>query len=579
MITFREMGLSPELVKAVEELGFERAMPVQEETIPEILSYDRDLIALAQTGTGKTAAFGLPILQQLDTLNKNTEALILSPTRELCMQIANDLQSYSKYLPGVSIVPVYGGASIENQKKELKKGAKIIVATPGRLLDLIRRKYIDINHITTLVLDEADEMLDMGFKDDLDDILANTPATKRTFLFSATMPPEVEAISRNYMTDPKEITVGTKNSGTENVSHFYYLVSAQNRYLALKRVVDYYPRIYAIVFCKTKAETQEVATSLIQDGYNADALHGDLSQAQRDHVMRRFRCKNLQILVATDVAARGLDVNNLTHVINYNLPAEAEQYNHRSGRTGRANKLGMAISIVTPREAGKIRKIEDNIKQELKKEKIPTGQEICEKQLFHMVDEMEKVNVNYTEIESFLPVILKKLAWMDKEELIRRFVSVEFNRFLDYYRDVKDIDVANAEESRKKKREEREKPARKTSANMTRLYFGLGYCDRVNPQRLIALINETTQNRDVKIGKIDIFEDETYIDIDSDHAQEVINSFEGATYKNFDLVVKIAKRQQKDSFHKPASSPAKTHKKAKEKPFYDRFGKKKGKRK
>lgn len=575
MITFSEMGLSPELVQAVEELGFERAMPVQEATIPELLNHNRDLIALAQTGTGKTAAFGLPILQQIDPHNRDTEALILSPTRELCIQIANDLQNYAKHLPSISIVPVYGGASIENQKKELKKGAKIIVATPGRLLDLIRRKYIDINHISTLVLDEADEMLDMGFKDDLDEILSNTPETKRVLLFSATMPKEVEAIAFNYMEDPAEITIGSKNSGTENISHFYYLVNAHDRYLALKRVVDFYPRIYAIIFCKTKVETQEVADALMKDGYNADSLHGDLSQTQRDHVMQRFRCKNLQLLVATDVAARGLDVNNLSHVINYNLPGEAEQYNHRSGRTGRADKRGMAVSIITPRDLDKIKRIGKTIGQEINPGKIPTGREICEKQLFYMVDEMENVNVNYTEIESFLPVILKKLSWMDKEELIRRFVSVEFNRFLDYYRDIKEIDVATKEEGRKKKREEKERPERKPKVDMTRLYFGIGYGDRVVPQRLIALINETTQNRDVRIGKIDIFEDETYIDVDSDHAQEVVNAFNGATFKGFDLVVKVSKRQPKENFNR-RSAPSKTHKNAKDKPFYDRF--KKGKR-
>lgn len=574
MITFSEMGLCPELVQAVEELGFEKAMPVQEATIPELLNHNRDLIALAQTGTGKTAAFGLPILQQIDPQNRDTEALILSPTRELCIQIANDLQNYAKHLPSISIVPVYGGASIENQKKELKKGAKIIVATPGRLLDLIRRKYIDINHISTLVLDEADEMLDMGFKDDLDEILSNTPEAKRVLLFSATMPKEVESIAFNYMEDPAEITIGSKNSGTENISHFYYLVNARDRYLALKRVVDFYPRIYAIIFCKTKVETQEVADALMKDGYNADSLHGDLSQTQRDHVMQRFRCKNLQLLVATDVAARGLDVNNLSHVINYNLPGEAEQYNHRSGRTGRADKRGMAVSIITPRDLDKIKRIEKTIGQEINPGKIPTGREICEKQLFYMVDEMENVNVNYTEIESFLPVILKKLSWMDKEELIRRFVSVEFNRFLDYYRDIKEIDVVTKEESRKKKREEKERPERKPKVDMTRLYFGIGYSDRVVPQRLIALINETTQNRDVRIGKIDIFEDETYIDVDSDHAQEVVNAFNGATFKGFDLVVKVSKRQPKENFSRRSNS-SKTHKNAKDKPFYDRF--KKGK--
>ena len=568
MNKFEEMGISPELVKAIEELGFNNPMPVQEAVLPELLEHKRDLVALAQTGTGKTAAFGLPILQQLNVKSKETEALILSPTRELCVQICNDLKNYSKYLSSCSITAVYGGASIEKQKAELSKGSKIIVATPGRLLDLIRRKYVKLGQVSTLVLDEADEMLDMGFKDDLDEILMQTPATKRTLLFSATMPKEVESIAKNYMKEYKEITIGSKNSGSENVSHYYYLVNQKNRYLALKRVVDFYPRIYAIVFCRTKLETQEVATSLIQDGYNADALHGDLSQAQRDHVMQRFRFKNLQILVATDVAARGLDVNNLTHVINYNLPPEAEQYNHRSGRTGRANKTGIAISILTPKESPKIKRIEQLIGKKFQLAKVPTGHEICEKQLFSMVDEMEHVNVNYAEIEDFLPIINKKLEWMDKEELIRRFVSVEFNRFLDYYRTAKDINaVEEAEErgSRKKKSSRNE--------DMTRIYFGLGYSDKVVPQRLIGLINDTTGNRDIRIGKIDIFEDESYISVDTQYAHDIVNAFAGATYKGFDLIVKISKQKPK-SEKKQESSRKKRPEREDNQGFWPKKGRK-----
>lgn len=571
MMTFEEMGISPELVQAVEELGFENPMPVQEATIPQLLSHNRDIVALAQTGTGKTAAFGLPIIQQMDFSNHDTEALILSPTRELCVQIYSDLKNYSKYTPGCPVVAVYGGASIEQQKIELRKGTKIIVATPGRLLDLIRRKYILLKNIKTVVLDEADEMLDLGFKEDLDEILREIPASKRILLFSATMPKEVEAIAQTYMTDPMDITVGTKNSGAENVSHYYYLTSPKNRYAALKRIVDYYPRIYGIIFCKTKLETQEVASSLIKDGYNADALHGDLSQAQRDHVMHRFRCKNIQILVATDVAARGLDVNNLTHVINYNLPNEASQYNHRSGRTGRANKKGISILILTPREAPKINKIEQLLHKKFELVRIPSGKEICEKQLFYMVDEMENVDVNYAEIESYLPVIHKKLAWLDKDELIRRFVSVEFNRFLDYYRHTQDINV-NAESSKEKSTK-----SDRRRTEMVRLNFGLGYRDNIVPQRLIGLINDKTGKKKIQIGKIDIYEEESFVDVDAEYAGEIIVAFENTQYKGIDLIVKTSNRKMKrdrPSYEKRSSS--------KQEPFYRdvaKSGKKKDKKK
>lgn len=535
------MGICPELVNAIEELGFESPMPVQKETIPELLENKNDLVVLAQTGTGKTAAFGLPVLQQLNLSRKHTEVLILSPTRELCVQIANDLKNYAKYMPGVTIVSVYGGASIEKQKSELEKSAKIIVATPGRLLDLIRRKYIRLDKVTTLILDEADEMLDMGFKDDLDEILQETPAGKQTLLFSATMPEEVNAIARAYMKDPKEIAVGAKNSGADNVSHYYYLVNPKDRYDALKRVADYYPNIYAIIFCRTKVETQEVANSLIRDGYNADALHGDLSQSQRDHVMQRFRYKNLQMLVATDVAARGLDVHNLTHVINYNLPNEAEQYNHRSGRTGRANKKGISISIVGRKEIPKIQRIEQVIRKKIEWVKVPSGKEICEKQLFHMVDEMENVEVNYEEIEGYLPVIHKKLAWLDKEELIRRFVSVEFNRFLDYYRNnSRDINIEPESSGAK------ERKSGRSDTEMTRICFGIGYHDRIVPQRLIGMINDYTGKRHIRIGKIDIQKDESYVDVDTRYAQDVVNSFADATYRGMALPVKISKSRPKE---------------------------------
>ncbi len=542
MTSFNEMGIASLLVKAIEEMGFVNPMPIQEMAIPEILHHEQDIVALAQTGTGKTAAFGLPVLQQIAPDIKKTQVLIMSPTRELCVQICNDLKSYAKYLPKINVVAIYGGSSIEKQKSELDQGAHIIVATPGRLLDCMRRKYVNFAQLRTVILDEADEILDMGFKEELDAILKEIPESKRMFLFSATMPKEVEEIARNYMRSAVDITAGSKNSGADNVAHQYFVVQPKNRYVALKRIADYYPSIYAIIFCKTRIETQEIATALIQDGYNADALHGDLSQAQRDHVMHRFRCKNLQMLVATDVAARGLDVNNLSHVINYNLPSEAEIYTHRSGRTGRANKTGISISIITPKEFEKIGRIERMIQKKFEHMKIPSGKDICEKQLFHIVDDMEKVCVNYTEIESFLPVIHKKLSWMDKEELIRRFVSVEFNRFLDYYRYSTDI---NAEIEPQKNRSERRKSEKSGTDKMSTLYFGIGYSDNIVPQKIIALINEKTGGRNTRIGKIDIYEDESYVDVQSDRVQKIIQAFHQATFNGFPLVVGPSHRKEK----------------------------------
>lgn len=442
-MTFQELGLEPMLLKAVTEMGFENPTPIQEQTIPQLQGKSTDMVALAQTGTGKTAAFGLPLLTKLNLSDRNTQALVLAPTRELCVQISKDLINYSKFLNGLKVTAVYGGAPIMGQIRDIKGGSQVVVATPGRLIDLIERRAIDLSHVDVVVLDEADEMLNMGFKDDLDQILSNTPPTKNTWLFSATMPREVERIASKYMESPLEISVGKKNSGNENIQHIYYTVNQRDRYAALKRIADFYPDIFGIVFCRTKAETQDVADQLIKDGYNADALHGDLSQAQRDLVMKRFRSRTLQMLVATDVAARGIDVNNVTHVINYNLPEEAENYTHRSGRTGRAGKTGIAIAIVTPREVNKIRDIERIIQNTFTKADVPDGVAVCEKQLFHLVNKLHTVEVKDEEIENYLPKIYEELKDLSKEELIKRFISEEFNRFYAYYQNSQDLNISN----------------------------------------------------------------------------------------------------------------------------------------
>ena len=547
-MTFSELGVDNRILEATNELGFKKAMPVQAEVLPILLSKKTDLIALAQTGTGKTAAFGIPTIQNLDFSTKTTEALVLAPTRELCVQISNDLKLLAKYIPECTIVPVYGGASIEKQQYDLKRGAKIVVATPGRMLDLIKRKYVDISNIRQLVLDEADEMLDMGFKDELDAIISSTNDDKSVLLFSATMPKEVERIARSYMNSPIEIQVGERNSGSSNVKHYYYLVQAKDRYLALKRIVDYYPNIYGIVFCRTRNETQEISNMLIKDGYNADALHGDLSQAQREHVMTRFRCKNLQLLVATDVAARGLDVNNLTHVINYNLPDDIEQYTHRSGRTGRADKTGLSIAIINLREKYKIKTIEKAIKQTFVQAKIPNGMEVCEKQLFNMIDKIENVEVNYTEIEKFLPVIFKKLESVDKEELIRKVVSLEFNRFLEYYKNTRDLNVEDRPERGRNDRDRNDRgdSRRNNSGNgkRARLFLNFGGKDNMGVPQIIGLINDLTQNRDVVIGKIDIHDSFSFVEIPDMYVDEVLRSVNGARYRNRRAAMEVASARQ-----------------------------------
>ena len=448
MKTFEELGVSQEIRRAIEELGYEHPMPVQEEVIPYLLGENNDVVALAQTGTGKTAAFGLPLLQKTDIHKNYPQSLILCPTRELCLQIAGDLNDYAKYIKDMHILPVYGGSSIESQIRALKRGVQIIVATPGRLLDLMERGTVSLASIQNVVMDEADEMLNMGFSESINAILAQVPEERNTLLFSATMSPEIARIAKNYLRQAKEITIGRKNEGTANVKHVAYVVHAKDKYETLKRIVDFYPQIYAIIFCRTRKETQEIADKLMQEGYNADALHGELTQTARDMVMQKFRIRNLQLLVATDVAARGLDVDDLTHVINYGLPDDTESYTHRSGRTGRAGKTGTSIAIINLREKGKLRQIERIIGKTFEAGVMPTAKQICEKQLMKVIDDLEKVKVNEEEIADFMPDVYRKLDWLSKEDLIKRMVSLEFNRFVEYYRGRNDIETVSARPKR-----------------------------------------------------------------------------------------------------------------------------------
>jgi ATP-dependent RNA helicase DeaD len=545
MLTFNDLGFTDNLLKGIEELGFVNPTPIQEKIIPLILSENKDVVGLAQTGTGKTAAFGLPLLEKVNTDNKKVQVLILSPTRELCIQITNDFKNYSKYLENFKVVPVYGGASIDVQVKSLKKGCQVIVATPGRMRDLIQRKAVNITSIETVVLDEADEMLSMGFKDDLDKILEQTPEEKITLLFSATMPSEVSRIAKNYMSDPVQITVGKQNSGAENVKHVYYQVHARDRYLALKRIVDINPDIYGMVFCRTRAETKEVADKLIKDGYNADALHGDLSQAQRDSVMKKFREKSLQLLIATDVAARGIDVDNISHIINYNLPDELEIYTHRSGRTGRAEKSGISISIVNLREKSKIQDIERIISKKFQKLELPSGMEVCEKQLFKLIDRMERVEVDEEQIAPFMDAVNDKLKWLSKEQIIKRFVSLEFNRFLDYYKDAPDLnknanikgggdDFSGRSKGRKKKKG--------SKYGYARFFINVGKKDGIAAKRIVGLINDHTRDRQIDIGEIDIKDNFSFFEVDENYAEKVMKSFKNGTFKGKPVRVEPAEK-------------------------------------
>ncbi|MFT0304084.1 DEAD/DEAH box helicase [Bacteroides thetaiotaomicron] len=538
MKTFEELGVSPEIRKAIEEMGYENPMPVQEEVIPYLLGENNDVVALAQTGTGKTAAFGLPLLQQIDVKNRVPQSLILCPTRELCLQIAGDLNDYSKYIDGLKVLPVYGGSSIDSQIRSLKRGVHIIVATPGRLLDLMERKTVSLSTVHNIVMDEADEMLNMGFTDSINAILADVPKERNTLLFSATMSPEIARISKNYLQNAKEITIGRKNESTSNVKHVAYTVQAKDKYAALKRIVDYYPQIYGIIFCRTRKETQEIADKLMQEGYNADSLHGELSQAQRDAVMQKFRIRNLQLLVATDVAARGLDVDDLTHVINYGLPDDTESYTHRSGRTGRAGKTGTSIAIINLREKGKQREIERIIGKKFIAGEMPTGKQICEKQLIKVIDELEKVKVNEEEITDFMPEIYRKLEWLSKEDLIKRMVSHEFNRFLDYYRDREEIETPTDIRERNT-RDSRERGSRKAAPGFTRLFINLGKMDSFFPSELISLLNSNTRGR-IELGRIDLMKNFSFFEVEEKEAQNVVKALNRANWNGRKVSVEVA---------------------------------------
>ena len=531
MKTFEELGVSAEIRRAISEMGYEHPMPVQEEVIPYLLGVGNDVIALAQTGTGKTAAFGLPVLQKVNPADRRTQAVILSPTRELCLQIAGDLKEYSRYIDDLHVLAVYGGSSIESQIRSLRKGAQVIVATPGRLIDLMNRGVAKLDAVENVVLDEADEMLNMGFTESINEILAGVPTERNTLLFSATMGKEIERIAKSYLHDYKEIVVGSRNEGAENVNHIYYLVHAKDKYAALKRVVDYFPRIYGIIFCRTRLETQEVADHLIRDGYNAEALHGDLSQAQRDLTMQKFRQHHTQLLVATDVAARGLDVDDLTHVINYGLPDDVENYTHRSGRTGRAGKRGTSISIIHLREKGKVRIIEKVIGKKFEAGTLPESQEICTKQLYKVMDELERIEVNDTEIAPFLPEIFRKLEWLTKEDLIKRIVSREFGHFLRYYADAPVIEQPtdrkgdDRTEDRKSRRERRkgDDGNHQAEEGYTRLFINLGKRDNFYAREIINLVNRHVKGGKVEIGRIDLTNNCSFFEVPNEDADLVLS--------------------------------------------------------
>ena len=531
---FKDLGLQSSLLKAIDELGFVNPTPIQNKSIPIVLNSSNDLIALAQTGTGKTAAFGLPLIQQIELKNKNIQTIVLCPTRELCIQISKDLISYSKLINGLKIIPVYGGASIENQIKSIKKGSHVIVGTPGRTKDLIKRKVLNFNYVDRVVLDEADEMLSMGFKDDLDFILDTTKKDRQTLLFSATMSKEVRNISKKFMKNAEEITVEKLNSGSKNVEHNIYYVSSRDKYATLKRIADYNPSIYGIVFCRTRRETKDISKKFIKDGYNADAIHGDLSQSQRDDVMSRFRDGIIQILIATDVAARGLDVNNLSHVINYSLPDDPEVYTHRSGRTGRAGNKGISVVISNSREGRKIKSIENKSQIKFIKKDVPTGKDICSKQLFNLIEKIEKVKVDEKQISPFLPEIYKKLDWLSREDLIKHFVSAEFNRFLDYYKGNKDIKINNDSNSKATKTEKKRNIFENLSINIGRKHS-------VSPIELITLINRITKTNDVEIGSIDIRQSYTLFEIDKNVFKTLIDKSKDFDFNGIGLDIKKSK--------------------------------------
>ena len=538
MKTFEELGVNENIRRAIEELGFEHPMPVQEEVIPYLLGNKNDVIALAQTGTGKTAAFGLPLLQKVNAQDRATQAIVLSPTRELCVQIADDLKDFSKYIDGMHIVPVYGGADIRPQIRAIKHGTQVIVATPGRLVDLINRGVMELEKVNNIVLDEADEMLNMGFSDSINAIFEQLPEDRNTLLFSATMSREVEKVAKSYLHDYKEIVVGSRNEGAEHVNHIYYLVHSKDKYLALKRIVDFHPRIFAIIFCRTKAETQEVADKLIKDGYNAEALHGDLSQQQRDLTMQKFRQHTVQLLVATDVAARGLDVDDLTHVINYGLPDDIESYTHRSGRTGRAGKKGTSISIIHIKEKWKVRQIEKQIGKDFIDGELPKSEEICKKQLFKVMDDIMKTDVDEDQIAPYMADIMRQFEYVDKEDIIKKMVTVTFGRFLDYYQHAPEIEKPVAGKGSRSERGERNTRGKVSNGRrqhvaeegFRRLFINLGKSDGFYPGEIMQYLNKHVHGRQ-EVGHIDLLQKFSYIEVPEDDAQKVMKALNGTTYK------------------------------------------------
>ncbi|MEQ9091685.1 MAG: DEAD/DEAH box helicase [Balneola sp.] len=558
MPTFKELGLKQELLDAVEKLGFTEPTKVQELAIPTILASQRDLIALAQTGTGKTGAFGLPALNQIDTNSDNVQVLVLSPTRELAIQIARDLKDFAKYQKGVKTVAVYGGANISTQIKALNNGCQVVIGTPGRMLDLINRKKLDVRNVKTLVLDEADEMLNMGFQDDLDAILADTPREKQTLLFSATMPKAIAKMSAKYMNNPEEIEVGERNAGAKNVEHHYYMVHAKNRFEALKRIVDMNPDVYGIIFCRTRRETSEIAAKLNKDGYDVDLLNGDLSQAQRDNVMNRFRTKELELLVATDVAARGLDVNELTHVINYNLPDDLEVYIHRSGRTGRAGNSGISISIIHTRETRRIRDLEKMSGKDFIKKEVPSGEEICGIRMLDLIDTIKDTKVNEDQLQKFLPQAMEKLADLDREALIKQFLSVEFNQFLDYYSNSNDLNAQGGNDRKGNRNSDRggrnDRGGRSngrdrgiTEAGYERFFINIGRRDGLNPVRLMGLVNEQLNGSKPDFGKIDLQNNFSFFEVESGYEGALTNGVTGAKFEGRDVAVERAQDDKKSN--------------------------------
>lgn len=541
MNPFSTLGIRHDIVNAITDLGFENPTPIQEQSIPVLLSGSNDFVGLAQTGTGKTAAFGLPLLELVDFEKNHPQALILCPTRELCLQITNDIKNYSKNLSNVNVVAVYGGASITDQLRQIKRGVQIVVATPGRMLDIINRKAIDFSQVRYVVLDEADEMLNMGFQEDIDVILSTTPADKKTWLFSATMPAEVRRIAKKYMTDPHELTMGKQNTGNVNIDHEYFIVRARDKYAAFKRIVDFNPEIFGIVFCRTKIETQEIAESLIKDGYNADSLHGDLSQQQRDKVMKRYRERSLQLLIATDVAARGIDVNDVTHVINYSLPDEIENYTHRSGRTARAGKSGVSIAIINAKEVGKIRQIERGIGKKFTKIEVPSGFDVCEKQLFALIHRVHNVEVNEAQIESYIPRIMADFAELSKEEVIKRFASLEFNRFLDYYKNAPDLNAPLQDDRFSERSGERSPRAgRAANSDYTRLFINLGSVDDFTRGDMLGFICNNAKISGKSIGKIDLKGVYTFFEVENAVVETVQQNFKSVDFKGRDVRIELA---------------------------------------